>query len=99
MRWRKCGRSGRQGHTVMLASRDTWPASRLLVPTLACLTAIACMALSDRADALPLGSLTHVRPTYDSVACRPPPWFRGLQDVAPFVCGTWWGWPRFYSEE
>ncbi len=77
------------------ALRDGWR----LTLALACLAAVDCGVPLERADALPLGSLAHVRVISEAVACRAPPWFRGLQDVAPFVCGTWWGWPRYYREE
>ena len=71
---------------------------RRFVSSVAYLAAIACLAPPDRAEALlPLGmSQAHV--TFDEVACRPPPWFRGWQDVAPFVCGGWWWWPRYYNQ-
>jgi hypothetical protein len=57
---------------------------RRLAPTLAVLAAIFALLAADSAQALPLGG------------CRPPPWFRGLQTSAPFVCADYWWWPRYY---
>jgi hypothetical protein len=65
---------------------------RILIAT-AFLVSIPCWLLS---DGEPLVSPAHARAVS---ICRPPPWFRGLQDVAPFVCGSWWGWPRYYNQE
>jgi hypothetical protein len=28
--------------------------------------------------------------------CRPPPWYRGFSRIAPFVCGGYLWWPRYY---
>jgi hypothetical protein len=67
---------------------------RTFALVMACLAALACLTPSDPAEAD--GARAHQRAAF---ACRPPPWFRGLQDVAPFVCGTWWWWPRYYNEE
>jgi hypothetical protein len=72
---------------------------RRFVPTVACLAAIACLAPANRAEALPLGMPEQAHMAFGEVACRPPPWFRGWQDVAPVVCGTWWWWPRYYNQE
>jgi hypothetical protein len=66
----------------------------LMMLTLGCAALMVCIAPVDRAEAD--GLRTHVHAAH---ACRPPPWFRGLQDVAPFVCGSWWGWPQFYYQE
>ena len=30
-------------------------------------------------------------PTFEAVACRPPPWYRGFAREAPFVCAEFWG--------
>jgi hypothetical protein len=67
---------------------------RGLMLLMGCVAVSVCLAPLDCAEAD--GSPAHARPSF---ACRPPPWFRGLQDVAPFVCGSWWGWPQYYNQE
>jgi len=87
------------GDRLRAGARRQCPlAARRLVPTVACLAAIACLALWDRAEALPLRTLEQAHMAFDEVACRPPPWFRGWQDVTPWVCGTSLWWPKYYYQ-
>jgi len=67
---------------------------RRLAPTLAVLATIASVLPADCAKALPFSSRPQVPKALDDVACRPPPWFRGLglQTSAPFVCADYWWW-------
>jgi hypothetical protein len=71
---------------------------RRLAPTLAVLATIAALIAADCAKALPFSSRPQIPAALDDVACRPPPWFRGLglQTSAPFVCADYWWWPRYY---
>jgi hypothetical protein len=55
---------------------------RRLAPTLAVLATFFALLTTDCAKALPLRSC--------------PPWFRGLQTSAPFVCADYWWSPRNY---
>jgi len=72
------------------------PSMRRLSSTIACSVAVSCLLICDHAEARPIRGPAHAHAAF---GCRPPPWFRGWQDVAPFVCGSWWGWPRFYGQE
>jgi hypothetical protein len=65
---------------------------RRLAPTLAVLATIAALIAADCAKALPFSSRPQIPAALDDVACRPPPWFRGLglQTSAPFVCADYW---------
>ena len=71
---------------------------RKLATILAVLATIAALLAADCAKALPFSSRPQVPKALDDVACRPPPWFRGLglQTSAPFMCADYWRWPRYY---
>jgi hypothetical protein len=67
--------------------------------TLAALVTVICCGLSDQANALPLGSPAGLRAAInpiDEISCRPPPWYSGWRQYAPWVCSHYWWWPRFY---
>ena len=87
------------GDRLRAGARRQCPlAARRLVPPMACLAAIACLAPSNRAGALPLGIPEQAHMAFDVVACRAPPWFRGWQDVTPWVCGRSLWWPKYYYQ-
>ena len=64
---------------------------------LVAMTVVVCLAPSVEVKAFPFSSpagATSGIELFHEAAC--PPWYRGLRDVAPFVCAEFWGWPRYY---
>jgi hypothetical protein len=59
----------------------------------AAFAAIASLGWSDPAEARHLRSRAGVHGS-----CRVPPWYRGLESVAPWVCADYWWSPRFYYQ-
>jgi hypothetical protein len=57
---------------------------RKLTVVLIAITTILCLVPSGYVKAQP----------YGRAVC--PPWYRGWQRLAPFTCGNFWGWPRYY---
>ena len=64
-----------------------------LALNVAVLALITSLTRSDAAQAFPFSSWSHGHPTFEAVACRPPPWYRGFAREAPFVCAEFWWWP------
>ena len=62
-----------------------------LALNVAVLALIASLTRSDAAQAFPFSSWSQGHPTFEAVACRPPPWYRGFAREAPFVCAEFWG--------
>ena len=62
-----------------------------LALNVAVLALITSLTRSDAAQAFPFSSWSHGHPTFEAVACRPPPWYRGFAREAPFVCAEFWG--------
>jgi hypothetical protein len=76
--------------------QDENPTMRRFALITAALVAILGPAQFDRAMALPLGSSPQTATVLDEVTCRPPPWYRGWAESAPWVCAHYWWWPRYY---
>ena len=62
-----------------------------LALNVAVLALITSLTRSDAAQAFPFSSWSQGHPTFEAVACRPPPWYRGFAREAPFVCAEFWG--------
>ena len=89
-------------HNRMLDCRAVWVGG-MGVPTMqgpplfiVALATIICLAPSGRAQALPLSSALKVPVVFEQVSCRAPPWYRGWETLAPYVCADFWWWPRYY---
>ena len=68
-----------------------------LALNVAVLALITSLTRSDAAQAFPFSSWSHGHPTFEAVACRPPPpWYRGFAREAPFVCADFWWSPYYY---
>ena len=69
---------------------------RLALNVAVVLALIACLAQSDAAQAN--GARHRQHSTFGAVACRPPPppWYRGFEREAPFVCADFWWSPYYY---
>jgi hypothetical protein len=65
---------------------------RKLTLTIATLATVGCLLPSDLAEARSF----RAHAVWGS--CRVPPWYRGLETVAPWVCADYWWSPRFYYQ-
>jgi hypothetical protein len=63
---------------------------------MAAFATIACLGWSDPAEARHLRSRAGAHGVWGS--CRVPPWYRGLEGLAPWVCADYWWSPRFYYQ-
>src|SRR5262245_45852725 len=68
---------------------------RRVTLTMAALATIACLAPADHAEARSFRS-RGVPALWGS--CRVPPWYRGFETLAPWVCADYWWSPRFYYQ-
>jgi hypothetical protein len=55
-----------------------------------------CLLSAARATAVPFRLPLDTPAAFTQVTCRAPPWYRGWQGLAPYVCGDFWWWPRYY---
>jgi len=69
---------------------------RRLTIVISVLVTIPCLLRWDHAEARSWRSRAGVHAVWGS--CRVPPWYRGLESVAPWVCADYWWSPRFYYE-